>query len=82
MSEFIEKLKSMKNSSQSEVERYIHDYSLKQVKQDLDEAGVDWQELDETELNELIADEMAKNKSFAKGALSGAGALFFLSFIG
>lgn len=82
MSELINKLKTMKNASHQEVEGFLRDYSTSQVKKELAEAGVDWREVEEADLNELVADELAKNKSFAKGALGGAGVLFLLNFLG
>lgn len=82
MSELINKLKTMKNASQQEIEGFLQEYSTKKVKEELAEAGVDWREVDEADLKELVADEMAKNKTFAKGALGGAGLIMLLNFLG
>ena len=80
--ELVSRLKMMKNASQQEIEGYLVDYSTKKVKEELAEAGVDWREVDEADLNELVADELAKNKSFAKGVLGGAGVILFMNFLG
>lgn len=82
MSELTNKLKTMKSASQQEIERYLVDYSTKKVKEELAEAGVDWREVDEADFNELVADELVKNKSFAKGLLGGAGLLLFMNLLG
>jgi len=82
MSELTNKLKTMKSASQQEIERYLVDYSTKKVKEELAEAGVDWREVDEADFNDLVADELVKNKSFAKGLLGGAGVLLFLNLLG
>lgn len=80
--ELVSRLKMMKNASQQEIEGYLVDYSTKKVKEELAEAGVDWREVDEADLKELVADELAKNKSFAKGVLGGAGVILFMNFLG
>lgn len=82
MGELTNKLKTMKSASQQEIENYLVDYSTKKVKEELAEAGVDWREVDEADFNELVADELAKNKSFAKGALGGAGVILFMNLLG
>ena len=82
MSELTNKLKTMKSASQQEIEKYLVDYSTKKVKEELAEAGVDWREVDEADFNELVADELVKNKSFAKGLLGGAGLLLFMNLLG
>ncbi|MBE0508196.1 MAG: hypothetical protein IBX50_16015 [Marinospirillum sp.] len=80
--ELVSRLKMMKNASQQEIEGFLQEYSTKKVKEELAEAGVDWRELDEADLNELVADELAKNKTFAKGVLGGAGLIMLLNFLG
>lgn len=82
MSDLIEKLKSMKNSSKTQVNNTIYDYSVKRVKQYLKEEGLDWDDLAEEDINELIADEIEKNKKFAKGVLAGSSFFLLLELLG
>lgn len=82
MSELIDKLKTMKNATRQEVEKYLLDYSTKKVKGELEEAGVDWREVDEADFNDLVEDELAKNKTFAKGVFGGAGMILLLNLLG
>lgn len=82
MSELIDKLKIMKNATHLEVESYLLEYSTKKVKGELEEAGVDWREVDEADLNDLVEDELSKNKSFAKGVFGGAGMILLLNLLG
>lgn len=82
MAEWIDKIKSMKNATQEQVDTIIKEQSYKNVIKDLKEAGISESELSEEEFDQLMAEEIKKNKSFAKGAMVATGALLFLEFLG
>jgi tripartite-type tricarboxylate transporter receptor subunit TctC len=82
MNDLIQKLKTMKNSTQGQIDSFIKEQSYKNVVKDLKEAGIDESELSDEEFKQLLAEEISKNKTFAKGALVGAGFLMFLDLIG
>lgn len=82
MAEWIDKIKSMKNATQEQVDAIIKEQSYKNVIKDLKEAGISESELSEEEFDQLMAEEIKKNKSFAKGAMVATGALLFLELLG
>jgi len=82
MNELIEKLKGMGDQSQEKIEETINSYSYNQVMKDLEDAGIEPSELSDEELNDLVVEEVNKNKSMAKGVLAGAGTIMFLEFLG
>lgn len=82
MAEWIDKIKSMKNATQEQVDAIIKEQSYKNVIKDLKEAGISESELSEEEFDQLMAEEIKKNKSFAKGAMVATGALLILELLG
>lgn len=82
MQEMVEKLKGLKNATQSQYDEVIDKYSKKQVIEDLKKAGISKDELSDAEFQELLNEQVDKSKSFSKGALVATGALLFLEFLG
>jgi hypothetical protein len=82
MADLIEKIKSMKNATKEDVDKLIYDYSSKRVIKDLKEMDIDPEELEEEEFQQLLVEEVNKNRTFSKGALSGMGALLVLDLLG
>jgi len=82
MQEMVEKLKSLKNATQSQYDEIIQKYSYDQVISDLKKAGISKDELSEAEFEELLNEQIIKSKSFSKGAMAAAGALIFLELLG
>lgn len=82
MNDMIEKLKTMKNATQEQVDKIIKEQSYKNVLKDLRDAGIEESEISDEEFSQLLAEEISKNKTFAKGALAGAGVLMFLELLG
>ena len=82
MQEMVEKLKSLKNATQSQYDSVIDKYSKEQVIEDLKKAGISKDELSDEEFQELLNEQTVKSKSFGKGALVATGALLFLEFLG
>lgn len=82
MQEMVEKLKSVKNATQSQYDEIINKYSKDQVLKDLEKAGISKSELSEEEFNELLGEQVVKSKSFSKGAMVAGGLFLFLEFLG
>ena len=82
MNELVEKLKHIKNATQSQYEDTIVKYSHDEVMRDLKEAGINKDDLSEDEFQELLDEQIKKSKIFAKGAMTAAGILLFLEFLG
>jgi len=82
MQEMVEKLKSMKNATQSQYNDVIQKYSHTQVLEDLKKAGISKSELSDEEFQELLDEQVLKSQSFSKGALIATGAFLFLELLG
>jgi len=82
MQEMVDKLKSLKNATQSQYNSVIDKYSKEQVIEDLKKAGISKSELSDEEFKELLDEQVVKSKSFSKGAMVATGALLFLEFLG
>jgi tripartite-type tricarboxylate transporter receptor subunit TctC len=82
MQEMVEKLKSIKNATQSQYDEVIQKYSHTQVIEDLKKAGISKSELSDEEFQELLNEQVVKSKSFSKGAMVATGALLFLELLG
>ena len=82
MNELMEKLKNIKNATQSQYEDTVAKYSYDEVMRDLKEAGISKDDLSEEEFQELLNEQIKKSKIFAKGAMTAAGILLFLEFLG
>lgn len=82
MQEMVEKLKSLKNATQSQYDEVINNYSKEQVEKDLKKAGISKEELSDEEFQELLDEQIVKSKSFSKGALVAGGAFLFLELLG
>jgi len=82
MHEMVNKLKSLKNATQSQYDEVIQKYSHEQVLEDLKKAGISKDELSDEEFQELLDEQVVKSKSFSKGAMIATGAFLFLELLG
>ena len=82
MQEMVNKLKSLKNATQSQYDEVIQKYSHEQVLEDLKKAGISKDELSDEEFQELLDEQVVKSKSFSKGAMIATGAFLFLELLG
>lgn len=82
MAEWVNKLKEMKNATKEQVDKVIKEQSYNNVIKDLQEAGISENEISEDEFKQLMAEEIKKNESFAKGAMAATGALLVLELLG
>jgi len=82
MQEMVNKLKSLKNATQSQYDEIIQKYSHEQVLEDLKKAGISKDELSDKEFQELLDEQVVKSKSFSKGAMIATGAFLFLELLG
>jgi len=82
MDKLVNQLKSMKNATQAQYTEAIDKYAYSEVIKDLKEAGINKDELLDDEFNELLKEKVKQSKTFAKGAMVGAGALFLLELLG
>jgi len=82
MKNLTQKLKSLKNATQSQYDEVIIKYSKTEVLKELKKAGISKEELSDDEFNELLEDKIKQSKSFSKGAMVAGGALLFLEFLG
>jgi TRAP-type C4-dicarboxylate transport system substrate-binding protein len=82
MESTIDKLKNLKNATQEKVDKIINEQSYQAVLKELQEDGIDVNDLTEEEFNQLLAEEIKKQKTFSKGVLVGAGALLLLELLG
>jgi len=82
MNEMVEKLKSLKNATQSQYDEVIDKYSHDQVLKDLQKAGISKDELSDEEFQELLDEQVVKSKSFSKGAMVAGGVFLFLELLG
>lgn len=78
----VNKLKSLKNATQSQYDEVIQKYSHEQVLEDLKKAGISKDELSDEEFQELLDEQVVKSKSFSKGAMIATGAFLFLELLG
>jgi len=82
MQSTVNKLKSLKNVTGEKVNQIIKEQSYNAVLKELKEDGIDIDDLTEEEFNQLIAEEIKKQKTFSKGMMVGAGALLLLELLG
>ena len=82
MQEMVNKLKSLKNATQSQYDEIIQKYFHEQVLEDLKKAGISKDELSDKEFQELLDEQVVKSKSFSKGAMIATGAFLFLELLG
>jgi len=82
MKNLTQKLKSLKNATQSQYDEVIIKYSKTEVLKELKKAGITKEELSDDEFDELLEDKIKQSKSFSKGAMVAGGALLFLEFLG
>jgi len=82
MHEMVNKLKSLKNATQSQYDEVIQKYSHEQVLEDLKKAGISKDELSDKEFQELLDEQVVRSKSFSKGAMIATGAFLFLELLG
>lgn len=82
MDNLTNKLKSLKNATQTQYDEVINKYSENEVLKELKEAGINKDDLSTDEFDELLEDKIKQSKSFSKGAMVAGGALLFLEFLG
>jgi len=82
LKETYNQLKDVKNSTQAQIDKTIRDNSYKSVVNELKNDGIALSDLTTEEFEQLLAEEIQKQKSFSKGAAVGAGALFLLGLLG
>jgi len=82
MNDIINRLKSLKDTTQSQYDEAITRYSYEEVIKELKKAGVSKEDLSEEEFNELLSAKIKESKAFSKGAMAAAGAFMFLELLG
>jgi hypothetical protein len=82
MNELVRKLKNMKNATQSQYKEAIEKYAYDEVLNDLKEAGIDKDDLIESEFEDLIKEKTKKATINANTALASGGALMLLELLG
>jgi len=82
MQELVNKLKTLKNATQSQYNQVINDYAYNEVIKELKEAGITKNDLSESEFNELLEDKIKESKAFSKGAMVAGGVFLFLELLG
>ncbi len=82
MQETINKLKTLKNATETQINEVIYMQSHKSVLKDLKADGIDINDLSKEEFNQILAEEIKKQKAFSKGTLAGMSALMFLELLG
>ena len=82
MQEIVDKLKSLKNVTQTQYNELIDKYAYEELLKELKEAGISKEDLSESEFNELLQNKTKEVKSFANGALAATGLFLFLEFLG
>ena len=69
------------NSKFSEVDKKIRELAFSKVVENLKKEGIDIKEIEESDLEELIADEIKKIKTFGTGFIVGVAALEILDWL-
>ncbi len=82
MQEVIGRLKNLKNATNTQVDKIINDHSYDTVLKELKDDGISVSDLSDDEFKQILAEEVKKTKTFAKGALAGATGLLFLELLG
>lgn len=82
MKELTEKLKSMKNATQSQYDEMIEKYAYKEVIKELKEAGLTKEDLTLEEFEALLNEQKKRSNAYAKGVLGASGVFLFLELLG
>lgn len=82
MQETVQKLKNLKNATQYEVTKVIHEQAYKSILKELKEDGININDLSDEEFTRLLKEEIKRVETFSKGALVGGGAILLLGLIG
>ena len=82
MNELLDKLKNMKNATQSQYAEAIEKFAHEEVLKSLKEAGIQRDELSDEDFEELLQEQVGKTKMFAKGAMVASGVFLFLELLG
>ena len=82
MNDLVNKLKNLKNTTQSQYDEVINKYSYNEVLKELKEAGLSKDDLSVDDFEELLNEKIKELKSFSKGALVATGAFLFLELLG
>jgi len=82
MQQTIDRLKNLKDITQEEVSKVMKEQAYKSVLKELKEDEISVEDLSEREFNQLLNEEIKKQKTFSKGVLVGGSALLFLELLG
>jgi hypothetical protein len=82
MQEKIERLKSLKNTTQEKFEDFVNERAYNRVVKDLTNINIDVDDLTDDEFMQLLSEEIQKTKIFIKGVFSGLGIFIFLDLLG
>jgi len=82
MQDLINRLKNLKSASSTQVDKIINDHSYDTVLKELKDDGISINDLSDDEFKQILAEEVKKTKTFAKGALTGGAGLLVLELLG
>lgn len=82
MDRLVNQLKQMKNATQTQYQEAIKKYAYSEVVKELREAGIERDDLENSEFDELLKEKEKQSKTFAKGAMVATGAMLFLELLG
>lgn len=82
MNDLVDRLKNMKNATQTQYAEAINKYAYNEVLKDLKDAGIDKDELLDDEFDELLKEKIKQSQTFAKGAMVASGVFLFLELLG
>jgi len=70
MQDLINRLKNLKSATNTQVDKIINDHSYDTVLKELKDDGISVSDLSDDEFKQILAEEVKKTKTFAKGALA------------
>ena len=82
MNDLVEKLRTLKNTTQEQYENVIDKYAYDEVLKELKEAGLSKDDIPQSEFDDLLKDKVNQARSFSKGAMVAGGAILFLELLG
>lgn len=82
MNKLVSQLKNMKNATQAQYKEAIDKYAYSEVMKNLQEAGINKDELLDDEFDELLKEEIKRSQTFANGAMTATGIFLFLELLG
>lgn len=82
MQELLNKLKTMKNATQTQFDEMVAQYAYKEVLKNLKDAGLEKDDITQEEFDDLLSEQKERTSAFAKGALGASGVFLFLELLG